>query len=72
MHGSALSSRFGRALILLVVAAAAAAGLVLAGAGQPPHAHAAVSPGTTQLVSVDPPVPGSAPTTIRAANRGLA
>ncbi|MGH3938750.1 MAG: choice-of-anchor D domain-containing protein [Pseudonocardiaceae bacterium] len=53
MDGSALSSRFGRALILLVIPVFIAAGLVLAGAGQPPQANAAVSPGTTQLVSVN-------------------
>ncbi|MGH3915449.1 MAG: choice-of-anchor D domain-containing protein [Pseudonocardiaceae bacterium] len=74
MHGSALSSRFGRALILLVVAAAIATGLVLAGAGQPTPAHAAVSPGTTQLVSVgqQPSAEGSGQAAVSADGRYVA
>ncbi|MGH3903020.1 MAG: choice-of-anchor D domain-containing protein [Pseudonocardiaceae bacterium] len=45
--------RAGRAVALLAVAALVAAGLVLVGAGPQPRAEAAVSPGTTQLVSAD-------------------
>lgn len=47
------SSRSLRALVLLTCATVVAAGFVLIGAGPAPQAHAAVSPGTTQLVSVD-------------------
>ncbi len=43
----------GRAVALLAVAALVATGLVLVGAGPQPRAEAAVSPGTTQLVSAD-------------------
>lgn len=43
--------RAGRAVALLTVAALVAVGLVLVGAGPPARAEAAVSPGTTQLVS---------------------
>ncbi|MGQ0773545.1 MAG: choice-of-anchor D domain-containing protein [Pseudonocardiales bacterium] len=74
MDGSALSSRFGRALILLVVPAFVAAGLVVAGAGQPLRANAAVSPGTTQLVSVgqQPASEGSGQAAVSADGRYVA
>ncbi|MGH3928590.1 MAG: hypothetical protein ACRDTF_01270, partial [Pseudonocardiaceae bacterium] len=74
MDGSALSNRFGRALILLVVPVFIAAGLVLAGTGQPSPANAAVSPGITQLVSVglQPPAEGSGQAAVSADGRYVA
>jgi hypothetical protein len=48
-----LSNRSGRTLALLSCATVVAAGLVLVGAGPLEQAQAAVSPGTTQLVSTD-------------------
>lgn len=53
MRVCVLSSRSGRTLALVIVAALVAVGLVLLGAGPQRLAEAAVSPGTTQLVSVD-------------------
>ncbi|MGH4021388.1 MAG: choice-of-anchor D domain-containing protein [Pseudonocardiaceae bacterium] len=51
MRMRVLRNRSGRALLLLTVAAVVAAGLVVAGTAPPRQAGAAVSPGTTQLVS---------------------
>jgi Tol biopolymer transport system component len=52
-----LTSRPLRAVLLLVIAAVAAAVVVVAGAGPQRRAEAAVSPGTTELVSVGDRVP---------------
>lgn len=52
MRARVLSSRSGRAVAVLTAATMVAAGLVLAGGGSSRQADAAVSPGTTQLVSV--------------------
>ncbi|MGH4023540.1 MAG: choice-of-anchor D domain-containing protein [Pseudonocardiaceae bacterium] len=53
MRVCVLSSRSGRTIALVTVAGLVATGLVLFGVGPQPPAEAAVSPGTTQLVSVD-------------------
>ncbi|HEY2764154.1 MAG TPA: hypothetical protein VGJ13_09120, partial [Pseudonocardiaceae bacterium] len=55
-----VASRSGRAVVLLTVAILVAVGLVLVGAGRQQWANAAVSPGTTQLVSVDQGTPSAA------------
>jgi hypothetical protein len=52
-----LTSRPFRALLLLVIAAVAAGVVVVVGAGAQHRAEAAVSPGTTELVSVGDRVP---------------
>ncbi|HEX2300416.1 MAG TPA: choice-of-anchor D domain-containing protein, partial [Pseudonocardiaceae bacterium] len=53
MRVCVLRTRSGRVIALFTVATLVAAGLVLFGAGPQHQADAAVSPGTTQLVSVD-------------------
>ncbi|MGH3797794.1 MAG: choice-of-anchor D domain-containing protein [Pseudonocardiaceae bacterium] len=60
MRARLLGSRLGRAVLLGTVAAVVAAVLVLVGAGPQQRADAAVSPGTTQLVSTDKDAPFAA------------